>query len=89
MGPITSDRCSTFFAKVVVIIVGLEKSERCPNNSSLFQPLAAVVVVAVQVLFRTEKEKPVHTVYWFFLVQECNSNPNHFPRMQLLSLLQR
>ena len=29
---------------------GLEKSERCPNNFSLFQPLAAVVVVAVQVL---------------------------------------
>ena len=29
---------------------GFEKSERCPNNSSLFQPLAAVVVVAVQVL---------------------------------------
>ena len=39
---------------------GFEKSERGPNNSSLFQPLAAVVVVAVQVLFRTEKEKPVH-----------------------------
>ena len=26
---------------------GFEKSERCPNNSSLFQPLAAVVVVAL------------------------------------------
>ena len=25
----------------------------------------------------------------FFVVQECNPNPNHFPRMQLLSLLQR
>ena len=25
---------------------GFEKSERCPNNSSLFPPLAAVVVVA-------------------------------------------
>jgi len=48
---------------------GFEKSERGPSNSSLFQPLAAVVVVAVQVLFRTEKEKPVHIVYWFFLVQ--------------------
>ena len=47
---------------------GFEKSERGPNNSSLFQPLAAVVV-AVQVLFRTEKEKPVHIVYWFFLVR--------------------
>ena len=29
---------------------GFEKSERCPNNSSLFRPQAAVVVVAVQVL---------------------------------------
>ena len=29
---------------------GFEKSERCPNNSSLFLPQAAVVVVAVQVL---------------------------------------
>ena len=29
---------------------GFEKSERCPNNSSLFQPQAAVVVIAVQVL---------------------------------------
>ena len=28
----------------------LEKSERCPNNSSPFRPQAAVVVVAVQVL---------------------------------------
>ena len=48
---------------------GFEKSERCPNNSSLSLPQAAVVVVAVQVLFRTEKEKPVHNVYWFFLVR--------------------
>ena len=29
---------------------GFEKSERCPNNSSLLRPQAAVVVVAVQVL---------------------------------------
>ena len=49
---------------------GFEKSERGPSNSSLFQPLAAVVVVAVQVLFRTEKEKPVHNVYWFFFLCE-------------------
>ena len=53
---------------------GFEKSERGPNNSSLFQPLAAVVVVAVQVLFRTEKEKPVHIVYWFFLVRVVIQN---------------
>ena len=25
----------------------------------------------------------------FLVVQECNPNPNHFPRMQLLTLLQR
>ena len=38
---------------------GFEKSERGPNNSSLFQPLAAVVAVAVQVLLSavTAKEK--------------------------------
>ena len=53
---------------------GFEKSERGPNNSSLFQPLAAVVVVAVQVLFRTEKEKPAHIVYWFFLVRVVIQN---------------
>ena len=53
---------------------GFEKSERGPSNSSLFQPLAAVVVVAVQVLFRTEKEKPVHNVYWFFLVRVVIQN---------------
>ncbi len=34
---------------------GFEKSERGPNNSSLFQPLAAVVAVAVQVLLSAGK----------------------------------
>ena len=29
---------------------GFEKSERCPNNSSLFRPQATVIIVAVQVL---------------------------------------
>ena len=53
---------------------GFEKSERCPNNSSLSLPQAAVVVVAVQVLFRTEKEKPAHNVYWFFLVRVVIQN---------------
>ena len=42
---------------------GFEKSERGPNNSSLFQPLAAVVVVAVQVLLSAPN----------------NENPNFFP----------
>ena len=31
---------------------GFEKSERSPNNSSLFQPLAAVASAAVRVLYR-------------------------------------
>ena len=34
---------------------GFEKSERGPNNSSLFQPLAAVVAVAVRVLLSAGK----------------------------------
>ena len=34
---------------------GFEKSERGPNSSSLFQPLAAVVAVAVQVLLSAGK----------------------------------
>ena len=42
---------------------GFEKSERGPNNSSLFQPLAAVVVVAVQVLLSAPQQQ----------------NPNFFP----------
>ena len=37
---------------------GFEKSERCPNNSSLFRPQAAVVVVAVQVLAGNKKGHP-------------------------------
>ena len=39
----------------------------------------------VQVLFRTEKEKPVHIVYWFFLVHLAHSYPN----FSLLSRLPR
>ena len=37
---------------------GLEKSERCPNNSSLFRPQAAVVVVAVRALYRPPQKNP-------------------------------
>ena len=62
---------------------GFEKSERGPNNSSLFLPQAAVVVVALWLCLRryapppcsspfhraNKKEKPVHSVYWFFLVR--------------------
>ena len=64
---------------------GFEKSERGPSNSSLFQPLAAVVVVAVQVLFRTEKEKPVHIVYWFFLVRMAIQNFSKNPVISMVS----
>ena len=37
---------------------GFEKSECCPNNSSLFLPQAAVVVVAVRVLYRPPQKNP-------------------------------
>ena len=37
---------------------GFEKSERGPNNSSLFLPQAAVVVVAVQVPYRHQTKNP-------------------------------
>ena len=58
---------------------GFEKSERGPNSSSLFQPLAAVVVVAVQVLFRTEKEKPEHECVLVFLGAGMQSKSEPFP----------
>ena len=47
---------------------GFEKSERGPNNSSLFQPLAAVVVVAVQVLLSAPKTS-THCVLVFLFVR--------------------
>ena len=37
---------------------GFEKSERGPNSSSLFQPQAAVVAVAVQVLLSADRKFP-------------------------------
>ena len=37
---------------------GFEKSERGPNSSSLFQPQAAVVAVAVQVLLSAGRKFP-------------------------------
>ena len=58
---------------------GFEKSERGPSNSSLFQPQAAVVVVALWLCLRhkcrrlvrapslAQKEKPAHNVYWFLV----------------------
>ena len=58
---------------------GFEKSERGPNNSSLFQPLAAVVVVAVQVLFRTEKRKTSTHCVLVFLGAAKQSKSEPFP----------
>ena len=58
---------------------GFEKSERGPNNSSLFQPLAAVVVVAVQVLFRTEKRKTSTHCVLVFLGAGMQSKSEPFP----------
>ena len=37
---------------------GFEKSERGPNSSSLFQPQAAVVAVAVQALLSADRKFP-------------------------------
>ena len=43
---------------------GFEKSERCPNNSSLFQPQAAVVVVALGCLLpRLRRGRAVRVLY--------------------------
>ena len=43
---------------------GFEKSERGPNNSSLFQPLAAVVVVALGCLLpRLRRGRAVRVLY--------------------------
>ena len=62
---------------------GFEKSERGPNNSSLFQPLAAVVVVAVQVLLSApNNENPnlfsIGEGFGFF-VFFGNDNSGSFP----------
>ena len=46
---------------------GFEKSERGPNNSSLFQPLAAVVVVAVQVLLSAPQGRQLLIAVFFVL----------------------
>ena len=56
---------------------GLEKSERCPNNSSLFRPQAAVVVVAVQVL-AGPKEKDTHLGVFLWASQDLNPGPSGY-----------
>ncbi len=33
--------------------------------------------------FAPKKKNQNTNVFWFFLVQECNPNPNHFPLMRL------
>ena len=43
---------------------GLEKSERCPNNSFLFRPQATVVVVAVQVPGWQQKRAPIRVLFF-------------------------
>ena len=57
---------------------GFEKSERGPNNSSLFQPQAAVVVVAVRILPIAQKESPAHESVSGILGAPNNENPNLF-----------
>ena len=77
---------------------GFEKSERGPNNSSLFQPQAAVVVVALWLCLRhkcrpvrapslAQKEKPAHNVYWFLVrwrgLEPPRINHTHLKRARL------
>ena len=52
--------------------------------------LAALCAAALfEPFHRADKKKNQNTnVFWFFLVQECNPNPNHFPLKQLLPLPQ-
>ena len=59
---------------------GFEKSERGPSNSSLFQPLAAVVVVAVRILPIAQKESPAHESVSGILgaVKQSKSEPFSF-----------
>ena len=59
---------------------GLEKSERCPNNSSLFRPQAAVVVVAVQVLaaLNIEKKAPLGGAFFLWASQDLNPGPSGY-----------
>ncbi|WP_206671180.1 MULTISPECIES: hypothetical protein, partial [unclassified Faecalibacterium] len=59
---------------------GFEKSERGPNNSSLFQPQAAVVVVAVRILPIAQKESPAHESVSGILgaVKQSKSEPFSF-----------
>ena len=56
---------------------GFEKSERGPNNSSLFRPQAAVVVVAVRVPLGTPPTKKVRCVKQrtFWWGAQWDSNP--------------
>ena len=58
---------------------GFEKSERGPNNSSLFQPLAAVVVVAVRILPIAQKESPAHESVSGILGAGMQSKSEPFP----------
>ena len=57
---------------------GLEKSERCPNNSSLFRPQAAVVVVAVQVLTGNKIEHPDGCSFLLWASQDLNPGPSGY-----------
>ena len=57
---------------------GFEKSERGPNNSSLFRPQAAVVVVAVQVLTGNKKEHPDGCSFLLWASQDLNPGPSGY-----------
>ncbi len=57
---------------------GFEKSERGPNNSSLFLPQAAVVVVAVRILSGAQKKPRHRKVCRGFLVRPGGFEPLAF-----------
>ena len=54
---------------------GFEKSERCPNSSSLLLPQAAVVAVAVQVLPTRIYEKKTPRWVSFFRMGQAGLEP--------------
>ena len=66
---------------------GFEKSERCPNNSSLFRPQAAVVVVAVQVLAGNKKEHPDGCSFLLWASQDLNPGPSGYENVANFEIL--
>ena len=66
---------------------GFEKSERCPNSSSLFLPQAAVVAVAVQVppALIYKKKTPERVSFFVWARQDLNPRPSGYEPPALTS----